>query len=76
MNNQLETMWENAWPLSKYYISIYLEGLRKTTKTFGEDGQYAGQASNWAPSKHKSEALSPDPNGSTKIRQEEATWDM
>jgi len=33
MNDKLEKMWKWSWSILKYYPSICLEGLQKTTKT-------------------------------------------
>jgi hypothetical protein len=39
------------------YRGIVLEGLRKTTKTVGQDSRCSGQDSNQSPHEHNSEAL-------------------
>jgi hypothetical protein len=52
----------------KYYLSIHLEKLVKTTKNFSQDSECPERDSNQAPDEHNSEALSADPASSVNVR--------
>jgi hypothetical protein len=41
---------KQSWPNLRYYPSIWLEGLSKTTKTLSQDSQFLGQGLNPEPS--------------------------
>jgi hypothetical protein len=34
---------KRSWPNLRYYIGIYLEGLRKTTENFSKANRYPGR---------------------------------
>jgi hypothetical protein len=58
MNDELERIWKEA-PVaySRYYPSICLEKLRKTTKTLSQNSRSPVRDSNLALSKYMSRAL-------------------
>lgn len=48
----------------KYYLGIYLEILRKTTKSSSHDCRCSDREANRTPSEYKSKELQPVPNSS------------
>lgn len=52
---------KRSWPVSKYYLSICLEGLRKPTETLNWGNCYSSRDSNWTPLECNSKELLSEP---------------
>jgi hypothetical protein len=46
-----------SWPNLKHYLSLYLEGVRKTTKNLSQDNRSPGQDLNPGPSEYEAGVL-------------------
>jgi hypothetical protein len=52
---------KESWPNARYYLYIFLEELRKTTKNFSQDSQSLGKDMNPGPLEYEIRVITTQP---------------